>query len=388
MFPALLAIGLFGLLSSTVFTGIAAFGAAKFSKTRVEPDELPLPPVSLLKPLHGAEPNLAAHIATFFEQDYPVPFEVLFCAKNPDDPGLEVAREVAARYPRIPSRCLAVDGPVHVNAKVSSLERMAAAARHDVWVISDSDVRVAPDYLRAVAADFRDRDVAASTCLYRGVADQGLWAKLEAAGMTVEMTAGVLSANLLEGMRFLLGPTMTVRRGAVERMGGFGRLGPYCSDDFLLGSWIAAGGGKIVLSRYVIDHIVLNLTFLTSMKHQTRWMKSTRFSRPKGHFGTGLTFSLPFGLLAFTAAARLGRPRLAWAALGWSVLSRMGLAALMAGPVARDPAFVRTVLLFPVRDLMGFFFWAASYTSGRILWRGEVFRLGEEGRMEKIEGRG
>ncbi len=386
MLFGLLAFGLFGLFTSTVFTGIAAVGAAKFLRSKPSAGEAPLPSLSLMKPLHGAEPDLAAHLATFFEQDYPAPFEVLFCAKNPDDPGLQVAREVASRYPRIRSHCLSMDGPVYVNAKVSSLERMAAVARHDVWVVSDSDVRVAPSYLREIAVDFTDPALQASTCLYRGVADEGLWAKLEASGMTVELTAGVLAANLLEGMRVLLGPTMTVRRDAVERMGGFGRLGPYCSDDFLLGNWIAEGGGKVVLSRHVIDHIVLNLTFLTSMKHQIRWMKSTRFSRPKGHFGTGLTFSLPWGLLAFAAALGLGRPRLAAAALGWSVLSRMALAALTAGPVTQDPAMLRTVLLFPVRDLMGFFFWAASYTSGRILWRGEVFHLGTEGRMERVKG--
>ncbi len=381
---ALLILGFFGLLTSTVFTGIVAAGARRFLRSRPAPARLPLPPVSLLKPLHGAEPDLAAHLATFFEQAYPAPFELLFCARTEDDPGLAIARAVAARYPHVPALFLEVDGPVHVNAKVSSLATMAEAARHDLFVISDSDVRVTPGYLRAVAEDFRDPAVSASTCLYRGVAGKGLWAKLEAAGMTVEMTAGVLAANLLEGMQFLLGPTMSARRAAVDRMGGFGRLGPFCSDDFLLGNWIAGQGGKVVLSRHVIDHVVLNLTFLTSMKHQIRWMKSTRFSRPKGHFGTGLTFSVPFGLLAFASALVLHRPALGAAALAWSVLSRMALASITAGPVAHDPAFVRTVLTYPLRDVLGFFFWAASYGSGRILWRGELYRLGAEGRMEKI----
>ena len=384
MLLALLILGLFGLLTSTVFTGLVAAGTRKFLLERPLPALLPFPPVSLLKPLHGAEPDLAAHLATFFEQAYPAPFELLFCARTQHDPGLVIARSVAARYPHVPARFLAVDGPVHVNAKVSSLERMAASASHDLFVISDSDVRVTPDYLCAVAGDFRNPTVTASTCLYRGVADKGVWAKLEAAGMTVEMTAGVLAANLLEGMRFLLGPTMSVRRAAVERMGGFARLGPFCSDDFLLGNWIAGQGGKVVLARHVIDHVVLNLTFLTSMKHQIRWMKSTRFSRPKGHFGTGLTFSVPFGLLAFLAALALHRPWLGAAALAWSVVSRMALAAVTAGPVARAPAVVRTVLVFPLRALLGFFFWAARDGSGRILWRGELYRLGEEGRMEKI----
>ena len=253
---------------------------------------------------------------------------------------------------------------------------------HDIFLISDSDVRVTPEYVREVVSDFRDPQVGAVTCLYRGIAEKGFWSKLEAAGMSVEMSAGVLTANLLEGMQFLLGPTMAVRRMAVQRMGGFAKLGPYCSDDFLLGNWIAALGFKVQLSRHVIDHIVLNLTFLTSMKHQIRWMKSTRFSRPKGHFGTGLTFSVPFGVMALAAEFGLHRPELGFDLLLYSILSRMALALLLAGSVVQERSLLRTMLLFPLRDLLGFVYWALSYTSGKILWRGQRYRLGENGLMQ------
>lgn len=343
------------------------------------------PPVSLLKPLHGAEPDLHAHLATFFEQDYSGPFEVLFCARHEADSGLTIAREVAAAHPHIPAQFLVVQGLPYINAKVSSLEQMGRAAAHDLFIISDSDVRVVPNYIREVVQAFADEQVGAATCLYRGTAVQGLWAKLEAAGMSVEMTSGVLAANLVEPMQFLLGPTMAVRRAAVEQIGGFGRLGPYCSDDFLLGSWIASLGYKVVLSPHVIDHVVLNLSFLTSMKHQIRWMKSTRFSRPKGHFGTGLTFCMPFGLLACASAAVLGYPAAAVGLLVYAAGTRMALAWLVAGAVVQDPALWRTVLLFPLRDLMGFFFWAASYTNGRILWRGSWYVLGQDGLMQSAQ---
>ncbi len=381
----MLFIGGLGLLSSSVFTGMVVVGALRFrrQRQRSNPPEF-APPVSLLKPLHGAEHDLDSHLATFFEQDYPGPFEILFCARSMEDPGLEIARAVATRYPSVPSRCFTVAEPVFINAKVSSLERMALEAAHDLFIISDSDVRVTPSYVREVAAAFADPRVGASTCLYRGSAQRGLWAKLEAAGMSVEMTAGVLAANLVEEMRFLLGPTMAVRREAVERMGGFARLGPYCSDDFLLGSWIAEGGYRIVLSTHVIDHVVLNLTFLTSIKHQIRWMTSTRFSRPKGHFGTGLTFSVPFGILLCLGSLPLGRARLGAGLLAFSVLSRVGLAWLVAGVVVQDPALLRTALLYPLRDLMGCFFWAASYLSDTILWRGRVYRLREHGMMQGV----
>ncbi len=385
----LLLFSLLGLLTSSIFSAMVGVSAMRFLRERrrsaAARPEVFAPPVSLFKPLHGAEPDLESHLCTFFEQDYPGPFEVLFCARDLRDAGMEAARRAAARYPHVPVRFLAVEGPPFVNAKVSSLERMEVFAQHEIFIISDSDVRVTPAYLREVVSDFRDPEVGAVTCLYRGVAEHGVWAKLEAAGMSVEMTAGVLAANLVEGMQFLLGPTMGVRRAAVRRMGGFGKLGPYCSDDFLLGNWVAALGYKVVLSRHVIDHIVLNLTFLTSMKHQIRWMKSTRFSRPKGHFGTGLTFSVPFGLLGFAAAGAWGHPAAGALLLIYSVLNRMALAVLLSRSIVQERTILRSMLLYPVRDLMGFLFWAGSYSGGTILWRGRLYRLGQDGLMQSTQ---
>ncbi len=389
MWKLLLGVALFGLLTSTVFTGMVVIGVFRFwRRGRRGPSSASksfAPPVSLFKPLHGAEPGLDAHLATFFRQDYAGPVEILFCARQLDDPGLAIAREVSTRHPEVPVHFLAVQEPTFVNAKVSSLDRMGAVASHDLFIISDSDVRVTPEYVREVVADFHDARVGAVTCLYRGSAEKGFWAKLEAAGMSVEMTSGVLAADLVEGMQFLLGPTMAVRRAAVERMGGFAKLGPYCSDDFLLGNWVAALGYKVRLSRHVIDHIVLNLTFATSMKHQIRWMKSTRFSRPKGHFGTGLTFAVPYGLLALLAAVPSAHAAFGGALLLFAVLTRFGLALLVGRGVVRERALLRTALLFPLRDLMGFGFWLLSYTGGTILWRGHLYRLGEQGRMQRAQ---
>ncbi|TCK72609.1 glycosyltransferase [Acidipila rosea] len=380
----LLGLGIFGLLTSTVFMGLVFAGVRRFrhdarAQRRAAGFQ---PPVSLLKPLHGAEPGLAAHLESFFTQDYPA-YEILFCARREDDAGLAIARQVASRYPHIPVQFLSTGEATYINAKVSSLERMAAAATSDIFIISDSDVRVSRDYLREVVAPFADKNVGGVTCLYRGAAEQGLWAKLEAVGMSVEMTSGVLVANLLEGMLFMLGPTMAARRESVERMGGFGILGPYCSDDFLLGNEIAKTA-TVVLSGHVIDHVILNHSFAASMKHQARWMKSTRFSRPKGHFGTALTFAVPFGLLAFAAAAAMQKPLLGTGLLLFSLCARSLMAAVLSSMVLQERHILRTCLLYPLRDLMGFFFWAASYTSSTILWRGKIYRLTEGGLMERI----
>jgi ceramide glucosyltransferase len=379
-----MSLGVLGLISSTVFNGLVFAGVYRFvaarRKTRkmVSPDFHP--PVSLLKPVHGAEPNLDAHIASFFEQDYEN-YEILFCARSANDPGLQTARQVAARYPSVPAKFLVTGERTYINAKVSSLEKMAAAANTDIFIISDSDVRVTRNYIREVVAPFAKEKVGAVTCLYRGVADEGIWSKLEAAGMSVEMTSGVLVANMMEGMQFTLGPTMAVRRSCVDEMGGFAYLGPYCADDFVLGNQVAANGHEVVLSDHVIDHVILNLSFTASVKHQVRWMKSTRFSRPKGHFGTSLTFALPFGIIAGLAAWGMGKPYLALGLLAYSILARALMAAVVGAAVVEERHLLRTVLLYPLRDLMGFFYWAASYGGSTVVWRGQVYRLAEGGLM-------
>jgi ceramide glucosyltransferase len=393
MLLALLGLAILGLVTSTVFAGMVLAGARHHLRGRagassaVELAPGFAPALSLLKPLHGGEPGLAANLASFFEQDYPAAnFEILFCARNVDDAGLAIARQVAARYPEIRTRFLWTGEPRYINAKVHSLEVMTAAAAHEILVISDSDVQVTPGYLKAVAAPFADAQVGAMTCLYRGVAAEGgLWARLEAVGMSVEMTAGVLVANLLEGMQFVLGPTMAVRRECVQQMGGMGVLGDYCSDDYLLGNYVFRQGRRVVLSRYTIDHIIINESFVDSLTHQVRWMKSTRFSRPKGHLGTALTFSVPFGLLALGTALAMGHVVLGAALFAWSIMTRWAIAWAAGRKVVRDPSWFGLFVLYPVRDLMGFGFWAASYLSSRIVWRGKLYTLLPGGRMRAAE---
>jgi ceramide glucosyltransferase len=263
---------------------------------------------------------------------------------------------------------------------------MEAGAAHDILVISDSDVRVTPDYLRAVALPFADAKVGGMCCPYRGIASGGgLWARLEAVGMSVEMTAGVLVARMMEGMQFTLGPTMAFRRETIRRMGGFKVTADYCADDFVLGNETFKLGQTVVLSHHAIDHIVINLSLLASLKHQVRWMKSTRFSRPKGHFGTALTFSLPFGLLGWVVAAALGHGWWGLALFGWSVATREALSIAVGGLVVRDRSWFNLLVLYPIRDLMGFGFWAASYMGSRILWRGRIFQLLPGGKMRSAE---
>ena len=387
MLYVLLAIAVFGLITSSVFTGLTVAAVPRYLRERRaaerELKERPgfTPPLTLLKPVHGAEPDLDAHLASFFEQDYPE-FEILFCARQPDDAGLEIARRVAAQYPKIPAKFFSTGEPPYINAKVASMELMERSATHDILIISDSDVRVTPDYLRAVALPFADPKVGGMCCLYRGIASGGgLWARLEAVGMSVEMTSGVLVARMMEGMQFVLGPTMAFRRETIRRMGGFKVTADYCADDFVLGNETYKLCQTVVLSHHAINHIVINLSLMASLKHQVRWMKSTRFSRPKGHFGTALTFSMPFGLLGLLAGVLMGHPGWGVALLAWAIASREALSLAVGRAVVRDPSWFNLLVLYPVRDLMGFFFWAASYMGSKILWRGRVFQLLPGGKM-------
>ncbi len=391
MLYVLLALAGFGLITSTVFAGMALWSVPRYLRERcaalAQLQARPgfVPPLTLLKPLHGSEPNLDAHLASFFEQEYPE-YEILFCARTEDDAGLQTARRVAARYPHIPARFLCTGEPPYINAKAASMELMETVAQHDILVISDSDVRVTPDYLRAVALPFADARVGGITCPYRGVAAEGgLWARLEAVGMSVEMTAGVLVARLMEGMQFTLGPTMAFRRAAIRGMGGFKVTADYCADDFVLGNETYKLGQTVILSHHAIDHMVINSSFAASMAHQVRWMKSTRFSRPKGHFGTSLTFSMPFGLLGLAAACALGHPCWGLAALGWALATRLALSLAVGRAVVRDTSWFGLLVLYPIRDFMGFCFWAASYTSSHILWRGRVFQLLPGGKMRAVK---
>jgi ceramide glucosyltransferase len=382
----ILGLAFFGLFTSTVFALMAlAAVQAYVGERRLLAERAAAqtysPPLSLLKPLHGAEPGLEANLESFFTQDYRH-YEILFCARFADDPGLETARRVAARYPRIPVQFLTTGEPPSINAKAASMALMESMATHQILVISDSDVRVCKQYLRDVALPFADQSVGAMCCLYRGVAAQGgLWARLEAVGMSVEMTAGVLVARLVEGMQFVLGPTMAFRRETIRRIGGFKVTADYCADDFILGHETFKLGQKVVLSHHVIDHMVLNSNLRASLKHQVRWMKSTRFSRPRGHLGTALTFSMPFGLAGWAASVWLGHPWLGLALFGWGLVSRWVLSIGVGRRVVRDRSWFGLLVLYPVRDLMGFGFWVASYWGRRVLWRGHVYELLPGGRM-------
>ena len=376
----LLYIGFLGLLSSTIYAVMVIVAVIRFRMTKPATPAVDFAPyVSLLKPLHGIEPGLEERLRGFFLQNYPN-FEILFCARLESDAGLNLARKIALEYPSVRATFLTTGDPHHANAKVHSLELMHEAAKGEIFIISDSDAGASPSYLRDIVRPFADNKVGLVTCIYRGVTTApGIFANLEAIGMSIELTAGVLVSTMLSPLAFALGPTMAVRRRCVEQMGSFAVLGNFHSDDFVLGYQVASHGNICVLSDHVIDHFILNTNPWHSIKHQVLWMKSTRFSRPSGHFGTLFTFASPFVIIAVTSALFSHHPGLALLALAIALLSRLAIAFTVGRFAVKEPNLLSRIWLYPLRDLLAFGLWVASYGSRRVLWRGEWYELRRDG---------
>lgn len=388
----LMALALLGTASSTVFLSMVLVAAARNlrlaaaqSKAVASIPAAALPAVSIFKPLHGGEPRLEENLESFFLQDYSA-FEIVFGCRTAADPALAVVEQLRARYPRVAARVVLSGDPPWPSAKVWSLDKMISTSSNDFFVISDSDVLVRPDFLRNVIPPLLEPANGLVTCLYAGVPAPGFWSRLEALGMSVEMSSGVITADMLEGMQFALGPVMAVRRDALEKIGGIASTAQYYSDDFVLGNRIYAAGYRVVLSHYRVGHVLCAHAFRVTYAAQVRWMQSTRYSRPKGHFGTGLTFAVPFGVLGLVAAAALGHPALGIGLLAWSLLNRIVQSVVVGYGVVGDRRALGLCWLYPVRDLLGFILWVSSYCGGSSFrWRGELYRFTPGGRIVSVQ---
>jgi len=379
-----------GSITSSIYCGMVLVAAVRFGLRRRreinEPTDF-LPPISVMKPLHGTEPGMERNLETFFEQDYP-DFELLFCARQETDEGLQLARKVGARFPWVNAKYETCGEPMPKfhNAKVYSLAKLDSVAKNDDYITADADVRVQPDYLRRMVQNLKDPHVGLASCVYLGTAHEGagLASKLDAVGKSVEMTSGVLVADMIEGTKFALGATMATRRKSFQAVGGFDELGQFYADDFVLGNRLAAQGTGVQLATHVIRLMVQDSPFWLSFRNQLRWMQSTRRSRPWGHLGSGLTFAVPFGLVGLVWGLASGHVALGFAWLFAMVVNRW----LQAGSiliVMGDPGWWRGTLIYPMRDFLGWMLWVGSYGGENFYYRGKVYKLKEGGRVESPE---
>jgi ceramide glucosyltransferase len=379
-----------GTVTSTIYCVMAIWAAVRFGlrkRSEERAEAAFLPALSVLKPLHGTEPGLEQNIETFFQQEYPK-FELLFCARHDSDEGLQVARQVGERYPQVDAHYVTCGEPTPKfhNAKVYSLAKLNSVAKNELLITSDADVRVRKDYLLRMVQYLKNPQIGLASCVYLGTTDRGAEAgfssQLDAVGKSVEMTSGVLVADMLEGTKFALGATMAVRKESFQKAGGFEELGQFYADDFVLGNRLAAQGVGVKMATHVIRLMVQDTPFWLSFRNQLRWMQSTRRSRPLGHLGSGLTFAMPFGVLGLIWGLLSGHALVGVVWLAAMVLNRWLQAAAVLQAMGDDD-WMRGMLLYPLRDLLGSVLWLGSYGGDKFYYRGKTYTLKDGGRVEE-----
>jgi ceramide glucosyltransferase len=368
---------------------IAAIAAALRARGRYVPAPKSAPPVTLLKPLHGLETGLFENLCSFCEQEYPS-FQAIFGVQRPDDPAVDLVHRVIACFPNR-DLALVVANPAERpkdgdNPKIANVANMIGLAKHDLLIITDSDMRVGPGYLSAVVAEFDDPNVGAATCLYSGMPCGGLASRLAAMQMDEQFAPSVLVATLLQPLAFCFGSTMAVRRSVLEEIGGIDALRSHLADDYRLGALVRARGYRVALSPYVVSNAVDEENLSSLWHHELRWARIIRSVRPTGFAMSFVTFPFPFTLLlALVPGQTVNGLTLCALVLALRFALHLSMRGLLSCHPGRGPlTSLRTgyakpkdrndVWLIPFRDLLGFAIWAASFFGRSVRWRDRELR--------------
>ena len=382
-------LGLLGCVSSSIYYLICLWSAVVFLRWRKAGEGArptltsSLPPVSILKPLKGTDPDIYESFRSHCLQDYPE-YEIIFGVSDAGDPAVASVQQLQREFPDRTIRLTVASEQLGANVKVSNLEQMVQAARYEHLLVNDSDIRVEPDYLRRVIAPFMDERVGMVTCLYRGVAAPAFGSQLESLGISTDFCAGVLVARQLEGgLHFGLGSTLAFRKNVLEKIGGFRSIVDYLADDYELGRRIAKLGLQVQLSDAVVETHLPAYELRGFLAHQLRWWRSVRDSRTGGYIGLASTFGLMWGLFALIASRAAPW---AWAVLGVTALLRFAVALAVGRVVLKDGRLVGQLWLLPARDLIAVAVWVASFAGHTVTWRGDRFQL-RNGKLTRIAPR-
>jgi ceramide glucosyltransferase len=376
-------VAILGCLSSSAYYILCLWSARTFLREKkanggARPQMLP--PVSILKPLKGADPDIYESFRSHCLQDYPE-HEIIFGVSDPDDPAVASVQQLQREFPERSIRLVVSPNKLGANVKVSNLEQMLPWARYQHLLVNDSDIRVEPDYLRRVMAPLTDERVGMVTCLYRGLPASTLGSHLESLGISTDFCAGVLVARQLEGgLRFGLGSTLAFRRPDLERIGGFKSIIDFLADDYELGRRIAGLGLQVVLSNVVVETHLPAYDLQGFLSHQLRWARGVRDSRAGGYIGLVSTYGLMWGLFALIAG---GAALWSWAVLGATALLRLAVALVVGNGVLDDRRLLGSLWLLPVRDLVAVAVWIASFAGHTVTWRGDRFEL-RKGRLIRL----
>jgi ceramide glucosyltransferase len=343
------------------------------------------PGVSILKPVKGADARMYAAFASHCTQVYAGEFELLFGVSSLADAAVAEVARLRLEFPDVAIRLVECPLRLGTSGKVSNLTQMLPEARYEHVIINDSDILVSSRYLERVMAPLADPAVGLVTAPYIGRAENTLWARLEALGISTDFMPGVLTARKLEGgIRFGLGSTLATTKTALEAAGGMGALVECLADDYEMGARIAAAGFRVELVKETVETSVPAYTLRGFCEHQLRWARSTRDSRRWGYAGLGVTYVLPWALAMVVAS---GGALWSFSLLSLALLVRASVALTVGVGILRDGQVLHDFWLLPVRDCFGLFFWLWSFAGDTVVWRGERFRL-RRGRLEKAADRG
>ncbi len=342
-------------------------------------------PVTVLKPLCGAEPGLAEALRSLCAQDYP-PLQIVCGVQDAADPALEVVHALRAEYPNREIEVV-VDATRHgYSAKVSNLINMMRVARHDWLVLADADVHVPPGYLEGVCAPLADPTVGIVTCPYRGRPAHtrgwaGLCSRLGALFVNDWFMPSVRVAALFGSRDFAFGATIALRRAALEGFGGFAAIADQLADDYRIGELTRRQGLRTVLSHVVVDTGIDERTLRQLAQHETRWLRTIRAVRPAGYAAAGVTFSIPVALLGWSLTA--DAPTAVGLLLA-TALARVMLHFAAGDPQPAEAAAWRGLWLLPVSDLLGFLLWCWGFAAREVQWRQSRYRVARDGSARPI----
>ena len=329
------------------------------------------PPVSNLKPIHGMDPGAYENFASFCRQDYP-DYEIVFCVDGRQDPALPVIEKLMRDFPARAIRVLYGSGRIATNDKVAKLATLTSAAAHDYLVISDSDVRVAPDYLRRLVAPLADPQIGAVTCFYVPEEERTLAGNLQSMGMYSDFYAGILVAWKLDGVKFALGPTIATTRARLAEFGGYESLENRPADDLLVGRLIAEQGHEVRLLPYSVTAVADYASVRDLIHKRMRWIVVMRHMRPWGHLGLLLTQGLPWSLAAIMVHPAAS---VAVAYLGTYLALRCAMTWLIGTWGLEQRGLWKKMAVIPAWDALAFFIWLTSFGRKSIRWRGSDYLL-------------
>ena len=355
-----------------IYYGIALFSCWRFFRRPPRKTAAGFtPPVSNLKPIRGLDPDAYENFASFCRQDYP-DYEILFCVGDRQDPALPLIDRLMREFPERGIRVLFGSGRDASNDKVAKLARLVSEAEHEHVVISDSDVRVRPDYLRKVMAPLADPKIGAVTCFYLPIEERSFVDRLQSVGMMSDFYAGIVVAWQLDGVKFALGPTIATTRARLAAFGGYESIENRPADDLLVGRLIADQGYEVELSRYSVETVADYQSMRELIHKRLRWIVVMRHMRPWGHIGLVFTFGLPWALAAVAANPT---PATAAVYLGGYFAMRCAITAMVATWGLKQRSYWRRMGLIPLWDAVAFVVWVASFLRRSIRWRGSDYYI-------------